>query len=143
VDARLVSPSYSLFFSLLLGRLTAKTAANVFLRFHLSSDQDEGILAVEIRDLNASSFLASSKFHSATRLGNKACVPLMIQPLLLDSWNYNNEMNFYYEISRGYYFLLRHLKFRSCLSIKRHKRPCIYYSGSSATFHPLLIGFSI
>ena len=25
-------------------------------RFHLSSDQDEGILAVEIRDLDASSF---------------------------------------------------------------------------------------
>ena len=105
---------------------------NIQCRFHLSSDQDEGILAVEIRDLDASSFLASSNF--------KACVPLMIQPLLLDSWHYNNGMNFYYEISRGYYFLLRHPKFRSCLSIKRRKRPCIYYSGSSATFHPLLIG---
>ena len=26
------------------------------------------------------------------------------------------------------------------MNIKRHKRPCIYYSGSNATFHPLLIG---
>ena len=85
----------------------------------------------------------SCKFHSATRLGNKACVLLMIPPLLLDSWNYNNGMNFYYEISHGYYFLLRHLKFRSCLSIKQHKRPCIYSSRSNATFHPLLIGDSV
>ena len=95
---------------------------------------------MEIRDLDASSFLAASKFHSATRSGNKACVLLMISPLLLASWNYNDGMNFYYEISRGYYFLLCHPKFRRCVNIKRHKRPYIYYSGSNATFHPLLIG---
>ena len=138
-----LSVLFSLFF-LTAPPLDSQNCGKWFLkiqcRFHLSSDQDEGILAAEIRDLDASSYLASSKFHSATRLGNKACVPLMIQPLLLDSWNYNNGMNFYYEISRRYYFLLRHPKFRSCLSIKRHKRPCIYYSGSSGTFHPLLIG---
>ena len=85
--------------------------------------------------------------NSASRLGNKTCVLLMIPPLLLDSWihcnDYNNGMACYYEISRGYYFLLCHPTFRSCLSVgrhKRHKRLCIYYSGSSATFHPLLIG---
>ena len=60
-------------------------------------------------------------FHSATRSGNKACVLLMILPLLLASWNYNDGMNFYYEISRGYYFLLCHPKFRRCVNIKRHK----------------------
>ena len=98
---------------------------------------------MENRDLDASSFLASSKLGSATRLGNQTCILLMIPPLLLDSWNYNNGMTCYYEICRGYYFLLRHPTFRRRLSIrrhKRHKRPCIYYSGSSATFHPLLIG---
>ena len=116
-------------FSLTARLLDSQNCGNWFLkiqcRFQLSSDQDEGILAVEIRDLDALSFLASSKFHSATRLGNKACVLLMIPPLLLDSWNYNDGMNFYYEISRGYYFLLRHPKFRRCVNIKRHKRPCI------------------
>ena len=81
--------------------------------------------------------------NSASRLWNKTCVLLMIPPLLLDSWNYNNGMACYYEISRGYYLLLCHPTFRRCLSVgrhKRHKRLCIYYSGSSATFHPLLIG---
>ena len=63
---------------------------------------------------------ASSKFHSATRSGNKASVLLMIPPLLLASWNYNDGMNFYYEISRGYYFLLCHPKFRRCVN-QRHK----------------------
>ena len=121
---RLVSPSYFLFFFLTARPLDSQNYGNWFLkiqcRFQLSSDQDEGILAVEIRDLDASSFLASSKFHSATRSGNKACVLLMISPLLLASWNYNDGMNFYYEISRGCYFLLCHPKFRRCVN-QRHK----------------------
>ena len=98
---------------------------------------------METRDLDASSFLASSKLGCTTGLGKKTCVLLMIPPLLLDLWNYNNGMTCYYEISREYYILLRHPTFCRCLSIrrhKRHKRPCISYSGSSATFHPLLIG---
>ena len=93
--------------------------------------------------MDVSSFLASIKLGSATRLGNKTCVLLIILPLLPDSWNYNNGMTCYYEIFRGYYFLLRHPTFHRCLSIKRHERhkhPCIYYSGSSETFHLLLIG---
>ena len=138
-----LSVLFSLFFHT-ARPLDSQNCGNWFLkiqcRFQLFSNQDEGILAVEIRDLDASSFLASSKFYSATRLGNKAGVLLMIPPLLLDSWNYNDEMNFYYEISRGYYFLLCHPKFRRCVNIKRHKHPCIYYSGSNMTFHALLIG---
>lgn len=96
-------------------------------------------MATETQDLDDSSLLVSSKLGSATRprvLG-------MIRPLLLHSRNYNNGMTRYYEISRGYYVLLCHSTFRRCLSIrghKRHKRPCIYYSRSRATFHPLLVG---
>ena len=72
-----LSVLFSLFF-LTARPLDSQNGGNWFLniqcRFQLSSGQDEGILAVEIRDLDVSSFLTSGKFGSATRLGNKTSV---------------------------------------------------------------------
>ena len=100
---------------------------------------------METQDLDDSTLLVWSKLDSTSRLWNKTRVNvlLVIPPLFFDSRNYNNGMTHYYEISRGCNILLCHSTFRRCLSIrghKRDKRPCPYYSGSSATFHPLLTG---
>ena len=140
---------FSLF--LLIARpLNNQNHGNLFLKtqchIQRSSGQDESILAVETLDLDVSSLLVSSKLDSTIRLWSKTRVLLMIPPLLSDSRNYNNGMTHNYEISRECYVQLCHPTFRRCLSIrghkrhKRHKRRCTYYSGSSATFHPLLTG---